>query len=93
MHIQIIDIGRYDCIIRQLIAIFLILVMLNDNPMVEATSGEVEITDFTSDVIESLLFYMYNDFVADGKINCDLLKAANKVVYICSTRLKFSWIT
>ena len=61
--------------------------MLNDNPMVEATSGEVEITDFTSDVIESLLFYMYNDFVADGKINCDLLKAANKVVYICSTRL------
>ena len=37
--------------------------MLNDNPMIEGTSGQVEIPDFTSDVIESLLFFMYNSFV------------------------------
>ena len=66
--------------------------MLNDNPMIEATSGEVEITDFTSDVIESLLFYMYNDFVDADKIDCDLLKAANKYLMeglknICSAHL------
>ena len=66
--------------------------MLNDNPMIEATSGEVEITDFTSDVIESLLFYMYNDFVDADKIDCDLLKAANKYLMeglknICSEYL------
>ena len=68
----------------------LILVMLNDNPMIEATSGVIEITDFTSDVIESLLFYMYNDFVDEEKINCNLLKVANKVVYISSSRLQLT---
>ena len=32
----------------------MISAMLNDNPMIEGTSGQVEIPDFTSDVIESL---------------------------------------
>ena len=53
---------------------------------------QVEITDFTSNVIESLLFYMYNDFVHADKIDCDLLKAANKYLMeglknICSAHL------
>ena len=52
--------------------------MLNDNPMIEGTSGEVHITDFTADVIENLLSFMYNDIVDKKNINCDLLKAANK---------------
>jgi hypothetical protein len=51
----------------------LISVMLNDNPMIEGTSGEVHITDFTADVIENLLSFMYNDIVDKKNINCDLL--------------------
>ena len=66
--------------------------MLNDNPMTEATSGEVHITDFTADVIENLLSFMYNDIVDKKNINCDLLKAANKYLMdglksICSQYL------
>ena len=57
---------------------FMISAMLNDNPIIEGTSGQVEIPDFTSDVIESLLFFMYNSFVDSEKINSELLKAANK---------------
>ena len=56
----------------------MISAMLNENPMIEVTSGKVEISDFTSDVIESLLFFMYNSFVDTEKINSELLKAANK---------------
>ena len=52
--------------------------MLNDNPMIEGTTGEVHITDFKADVIENLLSFMYNDIVDKKNINCDLLKAANK---------------
>ena len=70
----------------------LISVMLNDNPMIEGTSGEVHITDFTADVIENLLSFMYNDIVDKKNINCDLLKAANKYLMeglknICSAHL------
>ena len=66
--------------------------MLNDNPMIEGTSGEVRITDFTADVIENLLFFMYNDTVDKKSINCHLLKAANKYLMdglknICSEYL------
>ena len=66
--------------------------MLNDNPMIEGTSGEVHITDFTADVIENLLSFMYNDIVDKKNINCDLLKAANKYLMeglknICSEYL------
>ena len=57
--------------------------MLNDNPMIEGTSGEVHITDFTANVIENLLFFMYNDSVDKKNITCDLLKAANKVPSMC----------
>ena len=69
-----------------------ISVMLNDNPMIEGTSGEVRITDFTADVIENLLFFMYNDTVDKKSINCHLLKAANKYLMdglknICSEYL------
>jgi hypothetical protein len=47
---------------------FMISTMLNDNPMIEGTSGQVEIPDFTSDVIESLLFFMYlQQFCGFGK--------------------------
>ena len=60
----------------------LISVMLNDNPMIEGTSGEVRITDFTADVIENLLSFMYNDIVDKKNINCDLLKAANKYLMV-----------
>ena len=70
----------------------LISVMLNDNPMIEGASGEVHITDFTEDVIENLLPFMYNDIVDKKNINCDLLKAANKYLMeglknICSEYL------
>ena len=66
--------------------------MLNDNSMIEGTSGEVHITDFASDVIEHLLSFMYNDIVDKKNVNCDLLKAANKYLMeglksICSEHL------
>ena len=56
----------------------MISAMLNENPMIEGTSGQVEIPDFSSDTIENLLFFMYNSFVDKQKINSELLKAANK---------------
>ena len=48
------------------------------NPMKEAHKGQVEITDFSPDVIETLLAFMYKNIVDEKEINVEVLKAADK---------------
>ena len=48
--------------------------MLNDSPMIEGTSGKIEVNDIAAETMENLLFYLYHDFVDKLKIDSDLLK-------------------
>ena len=52
--------------------------MLKTKVLKEGSSGEIEICDTSSVVMETLLFFLYHDFVDKEKINSDLLKAADK---------------
>ena len=52
--------------------------MLKNKTLKEGTSGEIEICDTSCGVMETLLFFLYHDFVDKKKINSDLLKTADK---------------
>ena len=53
-----------------------------ENKFVEATSGEIKITDtlpkITATAMENLLFFIYHENLDEAKITGDLLVAANK---------------
>ena len=71
--------------------------MLTNSDMVEASSGEIKIADFSADVVETLLYYLYFDqedlMTNKNKITIDLLLAADKykipdLTNICMNHLK-----
>ena len=71
--------------------------MLSNTNMVEASSGEIKIVDFSAHVMESLLYFLYFDvenlMANKDKITIDLLLAADKynipdLVAICVNHLK-----
>ena len=69
--------------------------MLCNTDMVEASSGEIKIADFSADVVETLLYYLYFDQedLMPNKITIDLLLAADKynipdLTDICVNHLK-----
>ena len=71
--------------------------MLCNTDMVEASSGEIKIADFSADVVETLLYYLYFDqedlMTNKSKITIDLLLAADKynipdLTNICVNHLK-----
>ena len=58
------------------------------NPMAEANSGEVKIDDFGVDVIETMIYFIYNDEIPDKKkITAELLRAADK--YLIADLVEF----
>ena len=69
--------------------------MLNDAAMVEEKTGQIEVIDITAEVMEDLLFFLYHDYVDKKKIDCHLLKAADKynirgLIRFCSEHLSNS---
>ena len=70
--------------------------MFLNNSMVEANSGEIKIDDFEAEVIETMIYFIYNDEIQDKKkITADLLRAAEKynlvdLVELCVIHLKSS---
>ena len=57
--------------------------MFLNKPMTEANSGKVEIDDFGVDVIETMIYFIYNDEIQDKKkITANLLRAADKYIIV-----------
>jgi len=52
--------------------------MLVENDCVEATTGEIKITDTPATAMENLLFFIYHEDLDEAMITGDLLVAANK---------------
>jgi hypothetical protein len=71
--------------------------MLSNTNMVEASSGEIKIAEYSADVMESLLYFLYFDeenlMAKENKITIDLLVAADyyniaDLIAICVKHLK-----
>merc|ERR1711862_200741 len=66
--------------------------MLTNENTVESSTGEIKIKDFSAKTMKNLLYFIYHDTLDKGKLDSDLLLAADKydlpnLVRICVDHL------